>query len=415
MTAVFSLVYARVAGLDVHKDQVTACIRLALEQGSTKVFARNFSTLPSGLRELRQWLLTYSVTHVAMEGTGVYWMCVWHTLQASCLDLTLCNAHHVRQVKGRKTDQSDAAWIAQLLAAGLLRKSFVPSEGQRQLRELTRARVHLLEERTRCVNTMHRLLQRVGLKLDTVVSDLQGQTALAILLDLSQGISDPVVLSEHARGRLLAKKELLREVLSVPLGETEQKLLQMYLEQHALFNEQMEQVEEQIRQKSGGFEAQIEALLSIGGMERITATSIVAELGDGSAFESSAHISAWAGLSPGNNESAGKKKRAPIRSGNVYVKRLLVQVAMILFRSKGHDLGQWMKKKMVLGFKKAAVATAHKLLVRIWAMWTQQQPYQPPAPVPLTEQQRTRRIQRKVEELAALGYKATLEPLQCAS
>jgi len=346
-----------------------------------------------------------------MEGTGVYWMPVYEALREAC-DLTLCNAHHVKKVPGRKTDQSDAAWLAQLMASGLLNKSFVPTADIRGLRELTRSRVHRVEDRTRVVNGIHRLLERGGVKLCSVVSDLQGVTARAILADLAQGASDAATLSQHARCKLRAKRGLLAEVLQTPLNVVERIMIGQQLAMLDLINAQIADLDIIIAATVQPYAAQMKILMSVRGIEFVAAAAILAEIGpDMSVFKGSDGLSAWAGLAPGQNVSAVKRKRAGTRPGNPYLSRILVQVAFVLFRSKTqHDLTDFFRKKLPkLGFKKAAVATAHKLLVRIWRMITDGKEYAPPPPKPLTENQRTRRAKRHYDMLIQLGYKVALE------
>jgi transposase len=416
MDPVFAVAHARVVGLDVHQAQVTACLRQTRPGKPTNVQSKVFSTMPEGLDALRVWVTKHEVTHVAMEGTGVYWMPVFNCLEATGVDLTLCNAHHIKQVPGRKTDQSDAAWIAQLLASGLLKKSFVPPRAIRELRELTRARVHHTETRSRTINTVHRLLEREGLKLCSVVSDLHGATSLAILQAIANGERDVDALAGLARGTLKKKRDALRAALAVPLSANSVALLRQHLASVALVDRQIAELDALIVEQTQPFQSRIEALTSVGGIGPVAAAAILAELGgDPSAFADAAHASAWAGLAPGQRESAGKRKRTGAREGNSYLKRILVQVAMSLGRMKAHDLGEWFRSKQFkLGFKKAAVATAHKVLVRIWTMWTKGETYAPPPPRPLTAQQVNRRIDRSIKNLKALGYDVELRPLNAA-
>lgn len=416
MEIVFAVAHARVVGLDVHQAQVTACLRQTRSGKPPNVQTQVFSTLPEGLAALRVWVAKHKVTHVAMEGTGVYWMPIFNALEATGVDLTLCNAHHIKQVPGRKTDQSDAAWIAQLLASGLLKKSFVPPRAIRELRELTRARVHRVEDRSRTINTLHRLLEREGLKLCSVVSDLHGASSLAILHAIARGERDVDALTGLARGTLKNKRDALRAVLAVSLSANSLLLLRQHLACVTLVDQQIDELDVTIAVQVKPFQAQIEALRSIGGIEAVSAAAIVAELGaDPSAFADAHHAAAWAGLAPGQRESAGKRKRTGAREGNSYLKRILVQAAMSLGRTKKHDLGEWFRgKQFKLGFKKAAVATAHKLLVRIWTMWTKGEQYCPPPPKRLTERQAKRRVDRSVKQLESLGYRVELRPLTAA-
>lgn len=401
------VLYRRCAGFDVHQAQVTACIRVTPESGLPQAWVREFETTPAGLAALRDWLVGHDVWYAAMEGTGVYWLPVFTVLEAAGIDLTLCNAHHVKNVPGRKTDKSDAAWLAQLMASGLLRKSFVPPAAVRQLRELTRARVHRVEDRSRVVNTMHRLLERAGLKLCSVVSDLQGQSSQAILTALVAGETDAKLLAGLAVGNLKAKRAQLEAVLGVKLSAVERTLLSQSLAQLDLYNQQIVALDKEVSSLVTPWRAAFDRLRAIHGIDEVTAAAILAEVGpDVSAFDDPHRLASWAGLAPGQRESAGKHKKTGTRDGNAYLRRILVQVAISLSRSKKHhDLADFFRKKMpVLGFKKAAVATAHKLLVRIWAMLRRGEEYTPPQPKPLSERQRSRRARRALSALQELGF-----------
>lgn len=407
------VLHRRCAGLDVHQAQVTACVRVTPETGSPWAQASRFETTPAGIAELRAWLTRLEVTHVALEGTGVYWLPIFTALESG-FDLTLCNAHHVKNVPGRKTDQSDAAWLAQLLANGLLRKSFVPSAAVRQVRELTRARVHRVEDRARSVNGMHRLLERAGVKLCSVVSDLQTKSAVRIMEALVAGQTDPRTLAELARGSLRRKRNELAEVLAVPINSVERMMLGQLLEQLALCDRQIDTIDGELLRLVQPWRGVIDRLKSAPGIDEVAATVIVAELGpDMAAFDDPHRLAAWAGLAPGQRESAGKRKKAGTRAGNAYLRRILVQCAVAISRCKKNpsDLTEFFRKKMpVLGYKKAAVATAHKLLVRIWAMLRHGNDYSAPTPRPLSERQRQRRAFRARETLESLGYTVVVHP-----
>lgn len=397
----------RCAGLDVHQAEIAACVRVTPENGKPVVQGRRFGTTPAELRALRDWLMTLAVTHVAMEGTGVYWIPVYNVLEAAKLDLTLCNAHHVKNVPGRKTDQSDAAWLAQLMAMGLLRKSFVPSAEIRQLRELTRARVHRTEDRARVVNTMHRLLERAGLKLCSVVSDLQGMSARAIMQALTDGKRDATMLANLARGNLRRKRQELEAVLAVELSAVERQLLGHHLAQLQLLDRQIDDLDGAIEQLAEPWEVQIERLKELPGVDAVAASAVLAEIGPhASAFVDPHRLAAWAGLAPGQRESAGKRKRTGTRDGNAYLRRILVQAALSVsrMRKRPSDLTEFFRKKLPsTGYKKALVATAHKMLVRIWVVLHRDVSYSPPLPKPLSTRQRSRRIQRALSTLASLG------------
>jgi transposase len=401
------VLYRRCAGLDVHQAQITACVRVTPEESGPWAQARQFDTTPGDLGALRAWLTSHGVTHVAMEGTGVYWLPVFTELELGDFDLTLCNAHHVKNVPGRKSDQSDAAWLAQLLASGLLRKSFVPEADVREVRELTRARVHRVEDRTRVVNGLHRLFERVGIKLCSVVSDLQGKSARAIMQAMMDGQTDATALAGLARGSLRRKRAQLAEVLSVPLQAADRMLLGQSLAQLTLYDGQISALNEQVEILTRPWKAALDLALTAPAVDAISAPAIIAEISpDVAAFETSKNIGSWAKACPGQKESAGKRKRVGTGRGNPYLMRILVQLAMVIARTKKNpsDLTAFFRRKVaVLGYKKALVATAHKLLVRLWAMLRYGQPYKAPEPPQLTERQRARRAKRAFETLAELG------------
>jgi transposase len=402
------VIHRRCAGLDVHQAEIAACVRVTTEGEGVRAQGRRFVTTPVGLSELRAWLVGEGVTHVAMEATGVYWLPVYRELEAAGLDLTLCNAHHVKNVPGRKTDQSDAAWLAQLMSSGLLRKSFVPDAQVRQVRELTRARVHLVEDRARDVNGLHRLLERAGLKLCSVVSDLQGKSARAIMRALVEGQTDAVALAKLAHGHLRKKRAELEAVLAAPLSSAERKLLDQGLARLDFFDAQIDVLDTEIAEHMKAWAVQVERVRAVPGIDATAAHAILAEIGStATAFDDPRRLAAWAGLAPGQRESAGKRKRAGTRDGNVYLRRILVQAAMGIARTKKNppDLTEFFRKKLPsLGFKKALVAVAHKLLTRIWVILRRDVVYDPPPPKPLSERQKARRAQRALSTLQSLGY-----------
>ena len=406
------VVYKRCSGLDVHQAEITAAIRIVSDVGQVTGHSRRFETTPAGLTALRAWLKEFEVTHVAMEGTGVYWEPVYAALRDH-FDMTLCNALHVKKIRGQKTDQTDASWLAQLLSYGILKKSFVPKDDIRELRELTRSRVHHVENRARVVNTIHRLLERIGLKLCSVVTDLQGTTAQAILHDLANGICDPEKMADHARGKLRSKRKQLIEVLSVRVSSVMRKLLGQQLEALELHTKHIEALDTMIYEAVAAYSKHMQTLLSVPGIDFVAAAAIFAEVGpDMSVFEGSGALSSWAGVAPGNHESAGKKKQVGTSRGNRYLRRILFQVVLSIARLKEpNDIADYFRKKQARGFKKAAVAASHKLLVRIWRILKDQTQYAPPPRKPLTSAQRQRRLERIAEQLKQLGYEAKLTPL----
>lgn len=400
------VLYDRCAGIDLHQAELAVCVRVHKPNMPVRAHAARFETTPQGLDALVAFLRRHEITQVAMEGTGVYWLPIFAKLEAAQFELTLCNAHHVKNVPGRKTDQSDAAWLAQLLAGGLLRKSFVPSAEVRAVRDLCRARVHRVEDRARIVNELHRLLEADGIKLCSVVSDLQGRSARNILQALADGITDAAALAKLAVGSLRTKKALLQQVLTPKLSRNTALLLRQALRRLTEIDTTIAELESALLEQTTSWQGSLRQLQSVPGIDQTAALSILAELGPTmQGFDDPHRLAAWAGLAPGQRESAGKRKKSGTREGNAYVRRILVQCAMALSRvKKPNDLTSFFRKKMpVLGYKKAAVATAHKLLKRLWTLLKKGEDYKPLPSPPLSERQRNRRAQRAIDTLKELG------------
>ena len=383
------VVHSRCAGLDVHKRLVVAAVRLLNSDGSLTTQVRSFGTTTSALLDLLAWLLSLEITHVAMESTGEFWKPVFNLLEGH-LTLLVVNAAHIKYVPGRKTDVKDAEWIAELLAHGLLRPSFVPPAPQRALRDLTRQRTTLIQERASVVNRMQKVLEWANIKLASVVTDVTGVSARAMLEALVAGQSDVTALANLARGRLRSKLAELEQALRGRLEPHHSFMLSQHLalidvfdEQIAAFDERIDQAIEQTRvgpppadggngpgqeqataetasAPDGAWAAQmiVDAVPGIG--ERV-AEVIVAELGtDMSRFPSQAHVSSWAGLAPGQNESAGKRKNTRIRDGNKYLRSALMQAAWAAVKKSESSLaGFYRGVAQRRGKKKAIVALAH--------------------------------------------------------
>lgn len=385
------------------------CIRHTATGHPARVLRKVFGTFADDLGALRAWLLEHGVTHAAMEGTGTLWVPVYAALEGA-LDLTLCNAHHVRNVPGRKTDQSDASWLAQLLSQGLLAKSFVPQTTARVARELTRTRVMLVEDRTRVVNHLHRLLDAVGVRLGTVASDLQGVTAQAILRALADGATEPVALAALARGKLRNKRALLARATAVTLTAPQRYLLDLWLRQLAQHDGEIEALDGLIAGALAPYQAEVTLLRTIKGMDVVAASALLAEIGvDMGAFVDAHHLASWAGLCPGQRESAGKSKGGKVRRGNPFVKRILVQVAWALTHAKKHPwLAHFRALQTRRGTKKALLALAHQILRAVYAMVKDKKPFDPTPARPLNERQKSRRRDRLVDQLQQLGYEVAV-------
>jgi transposase len=353
---------ARSCGLDVHKARLTACVRL-LANGTVSELVESFGTTSSDLLALRDWLLAHQVTHVAMESTGVYWKCVYYMLEDD-FELLLVNARHIKHVPGRKTDTIDAAWIAQLLACGLLRASLVPPRPIRELRDLTRYRKALIYERGRAVNRLHKILEDAGVKLSCVATDVMGVSGRQMMRALIDGQADAEALAQLAKGKLRAKLPALRKALEGRFTAHHAFLLERMLAHIEALEEDIAAISARVEEQIAPFEPAVQLLRTIPGVERRSAEVIIAETGgDMSRFPTAAHLASWAGVCPGQNESAGKRKSARTRKGSPWLRATLIESARAASRSKGTYLGErYRRLARRRGDKKAIVAIAHEIL-----------------------------------------------------
>ena len=445
------LVYTHCAGLDVHKKTVVACARIVQLDGTRTTHIRTFPTTTAGLLLLVDWLLSLAITHVAMESTGEFWKPVYNLLEGS-FSVLVVNAQHMKQVPGRKTDVKDAEWIAELLAHGLLRPSFVPPAPQRALRDLTRQRTNLVQERASVVQRMQKVLEWANIKLASVVSDVTGVSARAMLEALVGGQTDVTVLAELAQGRLRAKRQELEQALRGTLQPHHAFMIAQHLAHLDFLEEQ-----------TAAFDAQIEAMIQASGLPPIAppdaaghgddgagltepravgasaepggwavarqicdavpgiglrvAETIVAELGtDMSRFASAAHAASWAGLVPGQHESAGKRRPTRIRKGNRYLKAALIQASHGASKGKESFLAAFYRRVAARrGKKKAIVALAHKILVIVYTLLKTGEVYQERGMAALDEHQKDRLLQRLQRRITQLGYSVSLEPMAAAA
>jgi transposase len=361
------VLYRVCCGLDVHKKTVAACVRGAGSKGRRSEEVRTFGTTTGELLRLADWLTTAGCTHVAMESTGVYWRPVYHILESS-FEVLLVNAQHVKAVPGRKTDIRDCQWIAQLLEHGLLRASFVPPAPVRELRELTRSRRQLIQEHAREVNRVQKVLETANIKLGDVASDVMGASGRAMLKALVAGERDPEKLASLAQRRLRAKAPQLREALIGRVTPHHAFLLGALLSHVEFLEQQTKLFDERIAEHTRPFTAALDRLDTISGVARRSAEQILAELGDDmSRFPTAAHAASWAGICPGNHESAGRRLSGKTRKGNRWLRATLVEWARGAVRARNTYLAaQYHRLARRRGDKKAIVAVGHSILVAAW-------------------------------------------------
>ncbi|HEU5230548.1 MAG TPA: IS110 family transposase [Ktedonobacteraceae bacterium] len=399
------------AGIDVHKKTIVLCVLLAQPNRPALKQVRSFPTLPAGLQDAYDWLLSFHVTHVALESTGVYWKPIYEVLEGH-FTLLLVNAQHIKAVPGRKTDLKDAEWIAQLLQHGLLRPSFVPDPWQRHLRELTRSRTRLVQERGRLVQRIHQVLETAHLKLTSILSDVMGVSAQAILHALLAGQTDPHLLAQLARGRLRSKRGLLEAALQTQLQPHHVLLLQEYLVLIDGLDEAIAHLSASITQQLQPHQGLLDRLQTIPGIGLRLAEILLAELGVRmDPFPSAKHLASWAGMCPGNHESAGKRKQGTIRSANRWLRSALTEAAQAAAHSKDTYLSaQYRRLAARRGAKKATIALGHSILVIIYHLMTQETDYQDLGANYYDEHDRQAVQRRLVRRLEQLGYGVVLTP-----
>jgi transposase len=438
-------VYRQCAGLDVHKKTVVACrVRIA-DQGEWEQEVRTFGTMTHELLQLVDWLGAWAVTHVALESTGEYWKPVYNLLEGNVTVLVV-NAQHVKHVPGRKTDVQDAEWLAELLAYGLLKASFIPPKPQRDLRDLTRYRVTLVEERARVVNRVQKVLENANIKLASVATDVLGVSGRRMLEALVAGTAAPATMAELAKGRLRNKVALLEQALTGVVAAQHRFLLAQHLVHIDFLDEQIATVSDQIGQQiesmpplppptdatSGTanatdsaanaapapltWQAAADLLDTAPGVDQKAAYQVLAEMGlNMQQFPTADHLAAWGGLAAGNRQSGGKRFSARINDGNRQLRRIMVQCAWAAVRTKGSYLGSLYHRLAARrGKKRAIVAVAHSMLVSFYHMLSNRQPYQDLGADYFDQRSKGVRVDWLLKQLTKLGYSAQLEPVAAA-
>jgi transposase len=403
-------VVERGCGLDVHKKTVTACVRVPGPGAEQVQEVRTFGTTTADLLGLRDWLEAYGVTTVAMESTGVYWKPVFYVLEDR-FRCVLANAGQIAHVPGRKTDVQDCIWIAQLLEHGLIRSSFVPPRPIRELRDLTRYRKAVIEDRTREVNRLHKVLEDAGIKLAAVASNVLGKSGRDMLQALVAGTTDPETLAQLARGALRQKLPALRQALTGRFQSHHATLLTHLLAHVEYLDETISRLSEEIDVALRPFAAAMTALDTIPGVSRRTAEVLLAETGgDMRVFPSAAHLASWAGLCPGQHESAGKRRAGTLRKGNRWLRATLLEAAWAATRTHTALAARYRRVMRHRGHKKAVIAVAHAMLVIAYYLLRDHTTYRELGRDYYDQRQATRARRRAIHTLEAQGYRVVLEP-----
>ncbi len=407
------IIHEKVAGLDVHKKVVVAAISVKQEDGSWLEETRRVGTMTADLLALSDWLLLHGVTHVAMESTGDYWKPVFNILENN-FEVMVVNAQHLSKVPGRKTDQSDAQWIAELLQYGLLKASFIPPLGQRELRELTRYRSSFVRERATLVNRVQKALESANIKLASVATDIMGVSGRAMLSALIAGNATPEEMAELAKGRMRDKREELAKALAGRVKCHHRFVLTELLCQIDSLDETIARFDHEIESYCRPFEEEVILLDTIPGVGRAAAEIIVAEIGtDMSRFPDADHLAAWAGVAPGNNESAGKRRSGRTRKGNQALRTVLNQAAHAAARTKNTYLSaQYHRLAGRRGAKKAIVAVEHSILVIAYHLIKRKEPYKELGGNYFDQRNIEATAKRLTKRLENLGYQVSIQPSQ---
>ncbi len=435
--------FTHCAGLDVHKKTVVACCITPGAKGEKQIEVRTFGTMTVDLLALSDWLTSKQITHVAMESTGEFWKPIYNLLEGN-FEILVVNAKHIKNVPGRKTDVKDAEWIAELLRHGLVRGSFIPPQAQRDLRDLTRQRTNLVQDRATVVNRLQKVLEWANIKLSSVATDVTGVSARAMLEAIVQDQVDPAALSELARGRLRKKRDALEQALTGAVRDHHRFMIGQHLTQIDFLDQQIAAFDEQITAAMQDmsqppdepgpaqtdasqvvvtppedttapltWEAAVALLDTIPGVGPRAAEMILAEIGlDMSRFPSEAHLSSWAKVSSGNNESAGKRYSGAIGHGNRWLRTVLVQVAWAAVKVKKSYLSSFYHRLAARrGAKRAIIAVAHRLLIAIYHMLKKHEPYKDLGATYLDERNKPKVVSRMKHRIEQLGYRVTIEPV----
>jgi len=424
--------YPRCAAIDVHKKTAVVCRRQTEANGTVKSEVKTFGTTTPELLQMMDWLIEWEVTTVAIESTAEYWKPVFNLLEGE-FEVILVNARHVKQVPGRKTDVKDAEWLAELLSYGLLKASYIPAKPQRDLRDLTRHRVTLVQERARIVNRLQKVLEHANIKLASVASDIMGVSGRQMLAALVDGKTDATAMADLAKGRMRNKMEALEKALTGVVRPHHRFMLAEHLAHIDFLDEQIERVSEKIGQQietmsqpsepdempPGGespltWAESVELLDSAPGVDKKAAEIVLAEMGiDMTQFKTADHLTAWAGLAPGNNQSGSKRHKAKTREGNRNLRQIMVQIAWAAVRTKG-SYAQALYRRLAgrRGKKRAIIAVARTLLSSFWYMLSRGEAYQELGGNYFDQRRKDVKVNVLTKQLEKLGYAVQLEPIQ---
>jgi transposase len=417
------VMHERVAGLDVHKETIVACVRIMAGGKATRE-CRTFETTTVGLEALLTWLTESGCTHVAMEATGVYWKPVWNILSGGKFELMVANAAHIKNVPGRKTDMNDAMWIADLLSCGLIKASFVPEQEMQEFRSLLRTRRQLTREQTRHIQRIQKTLEEANIKLDSVITDVMGVSGRRMIEAMIDGQRNPFKLAELADRRIKASPKALYDALHGRLTDHHRFMLRLHLQQHdalagviAAVDQQIDAAIERMDAKLVADQATLRSLIgllcTIPGVGELSATAILAEIGtDMGRFPTAGHLLAWAGLCPGQNESAGKRKSSRLRKGAPWLKTTMVQCAWPAKRKKdSYYKAQFNRLRGKHGAKKAICAVAASMLTAIYHMLKDGTHHQDLGANHFDRRSTEIKAKRLAAQIAKLGFEVELRPL----
>lgn len=405
------IIYEKCCGVDVHQKNIVVCMMISKNGRLSKKEIKTFGTNTNQIFEFTEWIKSLGCECVAMESTASYWKPLYNILEAEGIKTIVVNARHIKAVPGRKTDVKDAEWIADLLRHGLLKASYIPNKEQRELREFVRYRRSIIQEKTREVNRIHKVLEGANIKLGTVISDIMGNNGRVILDGLINSEKSPHELANLTDNRLKSSKKEIEEAITGLVGTHQKVMLQSQYEHIIFLEKQIEKLSLEIEKRMNAEQNIIEMLDEIPGIGRLSAENILAEIGtDMSRFPSEKHISSWAGLSPGNNESAGKKKSSKTTKGNKFLKASLIESGKSAKKGKNtyfHTQYQNLRKRM--SANKANVAIAHSILVIIYYMIKNNVRYKELGSNHFDECKKERILNMSIKRLEKLGYKVAVE------